>query len=94
MNPFSPGQPMILLVFGRRRWRLSEGNEADSRDAKTLRSVLSRFGPSAANHVLVRRPQAVVEAVEILIDRPDDLRRVLSTPGYTDPTAIGGPLDR
>lgn len=73
---------------------LAEGNEADSADAPALRSALLRFGPAFYAQLREHRPRAIVEAVELLIERPESLRRVLTTPGYTDPDAIGGPLDR
>jgi hypothetical protein len=40
------------------------------------------------------RPEALDEAVAILIDRPDAVAAVLTRYGYTDPTTIGGFLDR
>ncbi len=40
------------------------------------------------------RPQALVEAVEILIARPEAVRTVLLRSPYTDPESIGGYLDR
>ena len=39
-------------------------------------------------------PRALLDAVEILIARPDAVRAVLSRYSYTDPSTIGGPLDR
>jgi 4-amino-4-deoxy-L-arabinose transferase-like glycosyltransferase len=44
--------------------------------------------------LLWARPQALVEATEILISRPDAVRRVLTRYGYTDMNAVGGHLDR
>ncbi|QDV35250.1 glycosyltransferase family 39 protein [Tautonia plasticadhaerens] len=73
---------------------LAGGREADSADAPALRSVLLRFGPAFYAQLRDHRPGAIVDAVELLIERPGDLRRVLTTPGYTEPDAIGGPLDR
>ena len=55
-----------------------------------LRALLA--GPSGSV-ILRERPEALPEAVELLIRRPDAIRRVLSRPGYTDPSAIDGPLD-
>lgn len=43
--------------------------------------------------LLEARPQAVAEAIEILIARADDLRTVLTRFPYTDPSTIGGYLD-
>ena len=46
-----------------------------------------------AGPLLQNRPQAIVEAVEILIARPEAVAAVLLHPGYTDPSAVGGYLD-
>ncbi|OJW17752.1 MAG: 4-amino-4-deoxy-L-arabinose transferase [Planctomycetales bacterium 71-10] len=40
------------------------------------------------------RPEALDEAVSILVDRPDAVASVLTRYGYTDPAAVGGFLDR
>ena len=55
-----------------------------------------RHDPAAGsrNGLLEGRPQALVEAVEILIRRPEAVRAVLTRFGYTDPDSIGGYLDR
>ncbi len=45
-------------------------------------------------YVLKNDPEALVEAVEILIARPDAVRAVLLRSGYTDIDSIGGYLDR
>ena len=44
--------------------------------------------------ILRNRPQAIAEAAEILIARPDAVESVLLRPAYTDPATIGGYLDR
>ena len=46
------------------------------------------------DQLLRNRPEALVEAVEILIRRPDAVRAVLLRSGYTDEDSIGGYLDR
>ena len=43
--------------------------------------------------VLRNRPEAVAEAVEILIQRPGAVHAVLLHPGYRDPALVGGYLD-
>ena len=43
--------------------------------------------------VLRNRPEAVAEAIEILINRPDAVRSILLHPGYLDPATVGGYLD-
>lgn len=40
------------------------------------------------------RPEALVEAVSILVDHPDAVLSVLTRYGYTDPASVGGYLDR
>jgi 4-amino-4-deoxy-L-arabinose transferase-like glycosyltransferase len=45
------------------------------------------------NALLRTDPTALLDAVEILIARPDAVRKVLTRYPYTDPTDIGGPLD-
>jgi 4-amino-4-deoxy-L-arabinose transferase-like glycosyltransferase len=47
-----------------------------------------------SERLLKARPEALVEAVEILIRRPDAVRTVLTRFGYTAPDVIGGYLDR
>ena len=46
------------------------------------------------SYVLRTDPRTLVEAVEILIKRPDAVRSVLLRAGYTDEATIGGFLDR
>ena len=48
----------------------------------------------AVRQLLRNRPEALAEAVEILIARPDAVRSVLLRPAYTDEASIGGFLDR
>ncbi len=67
---------------------------------RRLLTVLRRFdhpkqpGGRFSERVLKGRPQALVEAVEILIRRPEAVQAVLTRYGYTDPDTIGGFLDR
>ena len=44
--------------------------------------------------LLSRRPQALVEAVQILNSHRDEVVKVMTRYGYTDPQSIGGYLDR
>ena len=46
------------------------------------------------NEMLHARPEALVEAVQILNLHPGEIERVLLRYGYTDPAAIGGYIDR
>jgi len=71
-----------------------DGNPAAQRLKKQLSRHDSTGTNSASAILLENRPQAVIEAVEILIARPEAVRAVLLKPGYTDPATIGGYLDR
>jgi hypothetical protein len=68
--------------------------------ASRLLAILKRHDPldppdaPASARLLRGRPQAIVEAVEILITRGEDVVTVLMHRGYTDERAIGGFLDR
>jgi hypothetical protein len=46
------------------------------------------------DRLLAARAEALVEAAQILISRPDAVVRVMTTYGYTDPGSIGGFLDQ
>jgi hypothetical protein len=46
------------------------------------------------DRLLKGRPEALVEAVEILIRHTDEVAKVMTWYGYTDPQTIGGFLDR
>jgi hypothetical protein len=69
-------------------------------DARRLLAMLSRYdqpsrpGGRFAERLLKARPQALVEAVAIVIEHPDAVRTVLTRCPYTDPKRIGGYLDR
>jgi len=70
----------------------------DTPEARRLRAILERFDDQAregpySEILLFRDPEALVEAVEILIERPEDVRRVLSSAGYVD-LGPGRELDR
>jgi 4-amino-4-deoxy-L-arabinose transferase-like glycosyltransferase len=65
-------------------------------EAAELFRQLSRYDGQApfSTDLLRRRPEALADAVEILIRRPDDVRAVLLRTGFTDPAKVGGPLDQ
>jgi hypothetical protein len=46
------------------------------------------------NQLLAARPQALVEAVQIMNAHPSEVVQIMTRFGYTDPQAIGGYLDR
>jgi hypothetical protein len=68
--------------------------------AERLLSILKRHDPfdppdqRASERLLRGRPQALVEAVEIMITRANDVRTVLARYAYTDASMTGGPLDQ
>lgn len=68
----------------------------DDPGARRLLGELSRIEryPFYARELLRARPEALVEAVRIVIARPEAVRTVLTRYPYTDPEAVGGPLDR
>jgi 4-amino-4-deoxy-L-arabinose transferase-like glycosyltransferase len=72
----------------------------DDASVRRLMAILHRYDQPAkpggrfSERLLKARPEALVEAVEILIRRPGAVRNVLTRFGYTDPDAIGGYLDR
>jgi hypothetical protein len=80
------------------RYLAAHKEPGDDPGASRLWSLLRRFPMGSAldysRPVFRARPEALVEAVSILIDHPDAVRAVATRPGYTDPDAIGGPLDR
>ena len=44
--------------------------------------------------LLAARPQALVEAVEILNAHREEVEAIMTRYGYTDPKSVGGYLDR
>jgi hypothetical protein len=61
----------------------------DDPDERKLAAILSRYDNPAAKRdflgtLLRGRPEALVEAVEILIRKPTEVRRVLTRRGYTE----------
>jgi hypothetical protein len=61
-------------------------------DDPNLRTVETR--QFYFNRLLAARPEALVEAAQILLTRPDAVSRVMTRYGYTDPATIGGFLDQ
>jgi hypothetical protein len=74
--------------------RIANGRTSDGDDdaAARLRAILDRY-PDRSSLLLKARPEALVEAVEILIARPDAVRAALMRYPYTDPNDVGGPID-
>ncbi len=73
---------------------------ATDKNALRLMAILSRYdqpgrpGGLFSERLLRARSEALTEAVEIVITRPDAVREVLTRESYTDPESIGGYLDR
>ena len=55
---------------------------------------MRRSGKYLTNELLRLRPEALVEAVQILNAHRDEVVKVMTRYGYTDPNSIGGYLDR
>lgn len=64
--------------------------------AQTLRRHLERPRDGAAwtATLLEQRPDSLVEAARILVAHPEQVRVTLEREGFTDPTDLGGYLDR
>ncbi len=79
---------------------VATGLTRDDDHASRLLAILKRHDPldppgrRASERLLRGRPQALLEAVEILITRPRDVRAVLTRYPYTDEGMIDGFLDR
>lgn len=73
---------------------------AEGSDEARLLAVMKRFdrpdqpGGNFSERLLYARPQSIVDAVEILITHPEAVRAVLGRYPYTDPSTVGGYLDR
>jgi len=73
----------------------------DEPGARRLMAILTRKQNGMAESYLEallrwhlrHEPEAMIEAVEIVIRHPDELRKVVTRCSYTDPDSIGGPLD-
>jgi hypothetical protein len=68
----------------------------DGSPAARLMALLARDdrpGMAFSAMLLIARPEALAEAVEILIARGNDVRRVLEHAAYRDPAVVGGYLD-
>lgn len=89
------------LIAAARRLSSLHADEVDSDAARLGRLMVPDFegrtDPIRRNlleQLLNVRPEALHEAVSILVDHPDAVAAVLTRYGYTDPATIGGFLDR
>lgn len=70
---------------------------ADHKDAgkdPTAQRLVRLVPRSSLDRLLRIRPEGLVEGVQILVDHTDDVMKVMTRYGYTDPATIGGFLDR
>jgi hypothetical protein len=73
--------------------------EGDPRAQRLWDLMTSETQPDGPRHwyvdqLLARRPQALVEAVQILNAHRDEVEAIMTRYGYTDPKSVGGYLDR
>jgi 4-amino-4-deoxy-L-arabinose transferase-like glycosyltransferase len=73
--------------------------EKDTNARRLMQLLTNEPNPKGLRHyyideLLHARPEALVEAIQILNARPDEIARVMLRYGYTDPNTIGGYLDR
>jgi 4-amino-4-deoxy-L-arabinose transferase-like glycosyltransferase len=95
---WSRTDPAGLLAAARHiATKQSIENDTDTQrlmDLITDEAKQKTVGHYLMNQLLSRRPQALVEAVQILNSRRDDVVKVMTRAGYADPPLIGGYLDR
>ena len=75
------------------RWIAERRTAEGSASALRLMTILQRY-PDRLATLIRSRPEALEEAVEIVIQEPAKLRKVLLRQGYTDMRTVGGCLDR
>jgi hypothetical protein len=63
-------------------------------DDPGARRLVRLASQSQLDRLLRRRPQGLVEGVQILVDHTAEVVQVMTRYGYTDPATIGGFLDR
>ncbi len=86
-------EPDVLLAAAR---NLAKGQGvSDEPTARRLLAMLERRQTSQQIRVIFNaRPQSLVDAIQILMSRPEAIRAILTREAYTDPDTIGGPLDK
>jgi 4-amino-4-deoxy-L-arabinose transferase-like glycosyltransferase len=73
--------------------------DKDKNAQRLMEIMTAEAKPNGVRHYLVqqvldRRPEALVEAIQILNSYRDEVVKVMTRQGYTDPRSIGGYLDR
>jgi hypothetical protein len=89
MLEWARGDPRGLLEAA--RYLAARKDGGDDPGARRLVQLVPR---SFLDKLLRNRPQGLVEGVQILVDHTDEVVRVMTRYGYTDPATIGGFLDR
>jgi len=78
--------------------RRLEGNKDAQRLMELLPTEITPSGEKIPNYFIRKllevRPEALVEAIQMVNAHRDDVVRVMTRYGYTDPRTIGGYLDR
>lgn len=98
---WAASDPEDLRAAARELLQAPDPRSPATERARRLRDILARLpetGPDTSNpswtQLLARRPEALVEAVEILVKRPEAVRAILLHPGYREPEeGLGGWLD-
>jgi hypothetical protein len=95
---WSRSDPEGLLAAGR-HIAARKPPEEDKDAERLMRLMTQEPNSNGLRHLYLKalmnaRPEALVEAIQILNARSGDIERVLLRYGYTEPGAIGGYLDR
>ncbi len=95
---WSRSDPVGLLAAGR-HIAANQPVEATSSGGRLMRLLTQDPNPKGLRHLYLKalmhaRPEALVEAIQMLNARSGDIERILLRYGYTEPGSIGGYLDR
>ena len=90
MFRLAKSDPAALLAAAR---SVAANGPIDTPTVRDLKAWLDR-APAWSTPLLARRPEALVEAVQMLIAHPDQIRAALLREPFTDPGSLGGYLDR
>ena len=82
-----------LIEMAQKKARRDKFDPIGDEKQDRLLAVLLR-DPNGTAELFQGRPEALVEAVDILVAHPEEVRRVMTRSAYTDLDSIGGPLDR
>ncbi len=91
---WSRADPAGLLAAGRQI--ATKRPITNDKNAQRLMDLLKSNGTRQylVQQLLDRRPEALVEGIEMLNSHRDEIVKVMTRFGYTDPQSIGGYLDR